>query len=99
MREGQKDIVRLADALTGAIQLGTGFSKAIDAQALSLKILSEEFEATAKETDFFNDEVEALVKQIKEGTIGFEEAIIKLNEFRTCGRQSPLGVGGLQARH
>ena len=90
VREGQKDIVRLADALTGAIQLGTGFSKSIDAQALSLKILSEEFESTAKETGLFNNEIQALVTQVKNGSIGFEEAIIKLNEFRAAAGKAPL---------
>lgn len=82
VKEGQKNITTYGALLKGTFEILTGFSDKVDEAALANNLLADRFREVAEANGDYNEEIQALAKNVREGVIPLEEAINKLNAFR-----------------
>ena len=90
VKEGQKNITTYGALLKGTFEILTGFSDKVDEAALANNLLADRFREVAEANGDYNEEIQALAKNVREGVIPLEEAINKLNAFRESQGKSKL---------
>ena len=76
-------IVTYNELIGGAINLSTGFISAIDGVVVANKLLADQFLIVAEAAGSSGERIEGLADSIRSGDLSIEEAIIRLNAWRT----------------
>jgi glucan-binding YG repeat protein len=76
------NIVTINDIIAGTIDLYAEFNDFVDGATVANTYLADSFLDTARATNLFNEDIEALAGKIEDGTLSIEEAVIQLNRFR-----------------